>query len=127
MVLLTCRSSLIRFRPEMSPEFTSVFNGLRGILEKNAASLSVGKDRPDYIGLEAQVGPATLQAWGGRQKSATIPVAWVPSGKAYVSYHLMGVYPSPSCWRGAPNNCARACRASLASISRPSTKHCSPS
>jgi hypothetical protein len=37
MVLLTCRSSLIRFRPEMSPEFTSVFNGLRGILEKNAA------------------------------------------------------------------------------------------
>jgi len=75
MVLLTCRSSLIRFRPEMSPEFTSVFNGLRGILEKNAARLSVGKDRPDYIGLEAQVGPATLQAWGGRQKSATIPPA----------------------------------------------------
>jgi len=28
-------------------------------------------------------------------KSPTIPVAWVRIGKAYVSYHLMGVYGNP--------------------------------
>ena len=40
----------------------------------------------------APVGPATVQAWRGQVKRGAIPVAWVQVGKAYVSYHLMGVY-----------------------------------
>lgn len=38
------------------------------------------------------VGPATLQAWGGEMKKPVMPVAWVEIGKAYVSFHLMGMY-----------------------------------
>jgi len=32
-----------------------------------------------------------LKAWGGRVRRPSIPVAWVEVGKAYVSYHLMGI------------------------------------
>ena len=76
----------------MNPEFESIFVRLRGILEKHAAALTVKADAPGHYALEAGVGPATLRAWGGKMKSPTIPVAWVRVGKAYVSYHLMGVY-----------------------------------
>ena len=41
--------------------------------------------------LESRIGPATLQAWGGKAKVPSIPVAWVEVGKSYVSYHLMSV------------------------------------
>lgn len=37
------------------------------------------------------MGPATLRAWGGKVKRPRMPVAWVTTGKAYVSYHLMGL------------------------------------
>ena len=80
---------------EMSPEFIPVFKRLRGILEKHAANFAVGQTREDYYGLEAPVGPTTLRAWRGKLKTPTMPVAWVQSGKAYVSYHLMGVYGRP--------------------------------
>ena len=79
----------------MSPQFIPIFERLRAILERHAASLAVGQVKADYYGLEAPVGPATLQAWRGKMKSPTIPVAWVQVGKAYVSYHLMGVYAQP--------------------------------
>jgi hypothetical protein len=36
-----------------------------------------------------------LKAWKGKARSSVIPVAWVEIGKAYVSYHLMGVYVNP--------------------------------
>ena len=52
-------------------------------------------DTNEHYGLEAATGPATLKAWGGKMKSPTIPVAWVQVGKAYVSFHLMGVYGNP--------------------------------
>jgi hypothetical protein len=75
-----------------SRDFESVFARLRGILQKHAGPLSVADDAHGRYCLEATIGPATLEAWGGRTKRPTIPVAWVDIGKAYVSYHLMGVY-----------------------------------
>jgi hypothetical protein len=76
----------------MSMEFESVFVRLREILKTHAGSLSVNVDSADYFSLHASTGPATLKAWGGKLKSPTIPVAWVQIEKAYVSYHLMGMY-----------------------------------
>jgi len=79
----------------MSNQFQSVFERLRDILKKHAKDFVVGKDTADHYGLEAPVGSATLQAWGGKMKSPMIPVGWVQVGKAYVSFHLMGVYGNP--------------------------------
>ena len=79
----------------MSPEFESVFSRLRDILKAHADGFTVGRDTADHYSLEAPAGPATLRAWGGKVKSRTIPIAWVQVGKAYVSYHLMGIYGNP--------------------------------
>ena len=76
----------------MNPDFESVFTRLRGILEKHSGALTVKADGPDHYSLEAGAGPAALRAWGGKARKPSIPVAWVQLGKAYVSYHLMGVY-----------------------------------
>ncbi len=80
----------------MPNQFQSVFERLRDILKKHAGGFSVVKDASDHYSLEAPVGPATLQAWGGKMKSPMIPVAWLQVGKAYVSFHLMGVYGNPT-------------------------------
>ena len=76
----------------MKSAFGSIFARLRQILQKHSRTLSVKTDAPDCYCLHASAGPATLQAWGGKLTTTTIPVAWVQIGKAYVSYHLMGVY-----------------------------------
>lgn len=76
----------------MSTEFETIFVRLRSILQKHAGTLSVNDNGRDRYCLEGRVGPATLAAWGGKMKKPTIPVAWVEVGKAYVSYHLMGMY-----------------------------------
>ena len=76
----------------MKSEFESVFVQLRGILEKHSAALSVKADTAGHYSLEASAGPAAVKVWGGKVKRPTIPVAWVQTGKAYVSYHLMGLY-----------------------------------
>lgn len=72
-----------------------MFGRLRGILKKHADGFTVAEDAPDNFTLEGPIGPATLQAWGGKERSQTIPVAWARVGKAYVSFHLMGVYGNP--------------------------------
>jgi hypothetical protein len=74
----------------MSGAFDSTFRALRSILQKHAGKFSV-KDSARCYSLEGTVGPATLQAWGGKLKRRTIPVGWVQIGKGYVSYHLMGL------------------------------------
>ena len=51
----------------------------------------MNEDTATSWSVAGQTGPATLKAWGGKMKRPTIPVAWVHRGKAYVSYHLMGV------------------------------------
>ncbi len=76
----------------MSAEFNQVFRRLRGILEKHAQTFVVSEDTETSYVLEGSTGPATLRAWGGKMKKESIPVAWVQIGKAYVSFHLMGIY-----------------------------------
>jgi hypothetical protein len=76
----------------MNSEFESIFVRLRGILEKHSANLSVQTDAPGHYSLAGPAGPAAVRAWSGKVKKPMIPVAWVQAGKAYVSYHLMGVY-----------------------------------
>lgn len=84
----------------MSPDFQPVFTRLRAILQQHAGRFTVTPDAPDRYGLEAPVGQATIEAWRGKMKSSSIPVAWVQVGKAYVSYHLMGVYGNPKLLAG---------------------------
>ena len=71
--------------------FAEVFQSLRSVLQKHAASLIVSEDTSTKYCLEAPIGPATLRSWGGKARSARIPVGWVEVGKSYVSYHLMGI------------------------------------
>jgi hypothetical protein len=70
---------------------TPVFARLRGLLQAHAVDFSVSQDSGERYGLEAPVGPATLEAWGGKAKIPRIPIAWVELRKNYVSYHLMGI------------------------------------
>lgn len=81
-------------RTEVNLEFASIFARLREILEKHSAGLTVRADTPGHYCLAGSAGHAALRAWGGKVKRPMLPVAWVQSGKAYVSYHLMGVYAS---------------------------------
>ena len=75
-----------------SPTFEEIFARLRRILVNHPQSLSVTEDSPTRYCLEGRVGPAALRAWGGKMRRPMIPVAWIQIGKAYVSFHLMGVY-----------------------------------
>jgi len=75
----------------MSKDFDAVFSNLRAILTRHADTLTVSEDVPNRYCLDAPIGPATLKAWGGTAKRKTIPVAWTEIGKAYVSFHLMGL------------------------------------
>jgi hypothetical protein len=68
-----------------------VFDSLKAVLKTHAGVLAVSDDTSAKYCLEAAVGPATVQSWGGKVRRPRIPVAWVEAGKSYVSYHLMGV------------------------------------
>ncbi len=76
----------------MAPEFESIFLRLRTILENHSGTLVVSDNTPRRYCLEGDAGPATIQSWGGKVRKKTIPVAWVQIGKAYVSFHIMGMY-----------------------------------
>lgn len=76
----------------MAAEFDIVFARLKEILQKYSGPFTVKPDTNTKYGLYAAIGPATLKIWGGKMKKPAIPVAWIEIGKAYVSYHLMGVY-----------------------------------
>jgi len=77
----------------MSTDRESAFHALRDLLRahERGLGLSVTADTPTRFELDAAVGPATIAAWRGRQRSARIPVAWVERGNAYVGFHLMGL------------------------------------
>jgi hypothetical protein len=75
----------------MSKDFDAVFSELRAILTRHASTLTVAEDVAHRYCLEAPIGPATLKSWGGKAKRQTIPIAWTEIGKAYVSFHLMGL------------------------------------
>ncbi|MFI5133800.1 MAG: hypothetical protein ACHQEB_05660 [Chitinophagales bacterium] len=76
----------------MSTEFKTIFIRLKEIIQKYSGGFSVKPDTADHYGLQARIGPATLKIWGGKMKKPVMPIAWVQIGKAYVSYHLMGIY-----------------------------------
>src|SRR2546422_7571498 len=76
----------------MNSEFKYIFVRLRAILENHSAALTVKADDPRQYSLTGTAGPTAVRAWGGLVKKPIIPVAWVQVGKAYVSYHLMGLY-----------------------------------
>ena len=76
----------------MESEFNSIFSHLRDVLQRHSDNLFVSQDGPDCYSLAAQIGPATVQAWGGKVKRPTMPVAWVQINKNYVSFHLIGIY-----------------------------------
>jgi hypothetical protein len=74
----------------LSADFNLIFARLCGFLRKHAGTLAF-KEAPGRCSLEGAVGPATLQAWGGKSRSSVIPVAWAQIGKSAVSFHLMGL------------------------------------
>ena len=75
----------------MTPKFESVFTALRAILVRHAGSLAVTEDSPSRYCLT-----------GGRHPKhrTPMPIAWVQVGKAYVSFHHMGVYARPDLLNG---------------------------
>jgi hypothetical protein len=75
----------------MNSEFEGVFSELRAILVRHAGSLSVTEDSANRYCLE-----------GGRhpKHQTPMPIAWVQIGKAYVSFHHMGVYARPDLLKG---------------------------
>ena len=79
----------------MAIQLEPVFMRLRDILAAHAADFRIAKNSAHCYMLEAAVGPATLQSWGGKARKPTVPVAWVDIRKAYVSYHLMGLSGNP--------------------------------
>ena len=69
-----------------TPDFPSVFAALRGILLRHAGKLTVTEDSPRRFCLSG----------GSHPKHKTpMSVACVEIGKAYVSFHHMGVYARP--------------------------------
>jgi len=79
----------------MTRPLQPVFAQLRGLLQAHESSFDVADDDGERYRLKAPVGSATIQAWGGKTKAATIPIAWVEVRKTYVSYHLMGIDGNP--------------------------------
>jgi hypothetical protein len=70
---------------------TAVFAALRGILRRQAGRLSVSEDSPTRFCLRGGSHP---------KHHGPMSVAWVEIGKAYVSFHHMGVYARPDLLQG---------------------------
>ena len=75
----------------MTSDQELTFQALREVLAAFAEGLTVETDAPDRYCLVGIPGPATLDAWGGTLRRASIPVAWIERRKSDVGYHLMGV------------------------------------
>lgn len=76
----------------MPVEFEKVFNRLKIILQKHAGEFRIMPDTVNSYGLQGKPGAAAVKAWGGKLKKPVMPVAWIETGKAYVSFHIMGLY-----------------------------------
>lgn len=75
----------------MPANFPQVFSALRDILKRNAGRLVVTEDSASCFRLEGGRHPTHQQPF---------PIAWVAVGKAYVSFHHMGVYARPDLLQG---------------------------
>jgi hypothetical protein len=79
----------------MPAEFEKIFLRLKTILEKNSRGFSSSETKTSFS-ICGGVGPATLKVWKGEMRKPIMPVAFLKIGKAYVSYHLMGLYTDSS-------------------------------
>jgi hypothetical protein len=75
----------------MSKDFAKVFAALRRILRRHAGKLSVKQDSANCYCLEGGLHP---------RHKVPMSIAWVSVGKAYVSFHHMGVYARPDLLKG---------------------------
>ncbi len=75
----------------MNATFEDVFAELRAILMRHLGSLSITEDSPTGYCLEGGCHP---------KRGTPMPIAWVRVGKAYVSFHHMGLYARPDLLRG---------------------------
>src|ERR1700741_5084556 len=75
----------------MANNFPEIFSALRDILRRHAGKLTVTEDTPGCYRLEGGVHPTHKKPF---------PIAWVAVGKAYVSFHHMGVYARPDLLKG---------------------------
>ncbi|MCC7375132.1 MAG: hypothetical protein IT581_10805 [Verrucomicrobiales bacterium] len=75
----------------MPSNFQEVFSALRDILKRHAGRLVVTEDTATCFGLEGGMHPTHKKPF---------PIAWVIIGKAYVSFHHMGVYARPDLLKG---------------------------
>ena len=75
----------------MTDKFTEVFGALRKILKRHAGKLVVAEDTATCFRLEGGLHPTHKKP---------MPIAWVAVGKAYVSFHHMGVYARPDLLKG---------------------------
>lgn len=73
-------------------EFDAVYAALRGILLRRAGTLTIVEDSPRRFCLQGGVHP---------QHKTPMPIAWVQMGKAYVSFHHMGIYARPALLKAA--------------------------
>lgn len=67
----------------MPAEFKIIFARLRKILQAYSKRLAVTEDSPERYCLTGGVHPTHKKP---------MPIAWVQIGKAYVSFHHMGLY-----------------------------------
>ena len=75
----------------MTSHFPEVFAALREILRSHAGRLVVTEDSATRFCLEGGTHPTHKKPF---------PIAWVTVGKAYVSFHHMGVYARPDLMKG---------------------------
>ncbi len=73
-------------------DFSKVFSALRAILQRHAGRLVVTEDSAGCYRLEGGLHPT---------HNRPFPIAWVNTGKGYVSFHHMGVYVRPDLLKGA--------------------------
>jgi hypothetical protein len=72
----------------MKPEFEPIFIRLRAILQKHSGTLTVTEDSPGRYCL-------ALKTHAHPRLKGPMPVAWIQSGKNYMSFHLMPIYGCP--------------------------------
>jgi hypothetical protein len=77
--------------PPVSSSFAPVFTALRDILKRHTGRLTVAEDSEVCYRLEGGIHPT---------HGKSFPIAWVTLGKAYVSFHHMGVYARPELLQG---------------------------
>lgn len=75
----------------MPDNFQDVFTALREILKRHAGKLDVTENTASRFCLEGGMHPTHKKPF---------PIAWVAVGKAYVSFHHMGVYARPDLLNG---------------------------